>query len=305
MTIHLFVTSYLLCFVYCFSIMLIRSAVAFRLSSLLMTIASLLFCACYAFVNYVSCAFNLNFFLVCIDICILHVCVNLLSDYKDFKYGIDNILSTGSSGAIVSGLINPDRVLLLFYVFTFIFIIIGLISVYFLGIKILFIGCVALLLSLSYTEWPLRLKYRACGELCVFILFGPILTYVAIFSLTHDFNTVDLLCSFITGGFVTSVLLANNIRDYKYDINKTITFVTKYGLKKAYILNYIIVHLFYIDVLLLVYVGRFPKSSLFVLLSYILVIFSFFYMKSWKYIHIFFWGHIINCVILSLSFIYG
>ena len=85
---------------------------------------------------------------------------------------------------------------------------------------------------------------------------------------------------FIPGGLlITCVILANNIRDYYFDLNKTNTLVTRIGLKKSYIILYVLANLSFVINCILGYFS--------VLISYPILLLSLKFKNHPKFINFF------------------
>jgi 1,4-dihydroxy-2-naphthoate octaprenyltransferase len=78
------------------------------------------------------------------------------------------------------------------------------------------------LISVFYTGKPIALKYRALGELAVFIIWGPLMVTGSYIVQRNMFSLDALLISIPQGLLVALVLFANNARDTKYDESKKI-----------------------------------------------------------------------------------
>jgi 1,4-dihydroxy-2-naphthoate octaprenyltransferase len=85
------------------------------------------------------------------------------------------------------------------------------------GWPVLAIGLAGVLTGLFYTAPPLPLKYRAAGEVLVFLIWGPLAMLGAYYVQAQRFSPAVLLVSVPFGALVSLVLLANNIRDTAHD----------------------------------------------------------------------------------------
>ena len=71
--------------------------------------------------------------------------------------------------------------------------------------------------GVCYTARPVALKYKALGEIAVFVMFGPLMVSGAYFVQTGAFSSRVVWISIPFGIFVALVLFANNIRDIGFD----------------------------------------------------------------------------------------
>jgi 1,4-dihydroxy-2-naphthoate octaprenyltransferase len=152
---------------------------------------------------------------------LFHAGTNAVSDYYDFKYGIDRKDTQGSSGVLVGGLMTARQALVVGLVILVAACIpAGVIAIY-RGWPIVVLGAAALVGGFFYAGWPIGYKYFALGDLMVFVLMGPIMVLGAFFTLTGSLDHAALLrvllISLPIGCLVTAILHANNIRDIQTD----------------------------------------------------------------------------------------
>ena len=152
---------------------------------------------------------------------LLHGGANVLNDYFDYRYHIDTTDVSGSFGnesrVLTSGLLTPGQVLAVGLGLYVLAIPIGLYLISLRGITILILGIVGFITGVCYTARPVALKYKALGELAVFIMFGPLMVSGAYFVQAGVFTPRVFWVSVPLGIFVALVLLANNIRDIRFD----------------------------------------------------------------------------------------
>lgn len=159
----------------------------------------------------------LNAFTAVLAIICLQLAINLLNDYEDHIKLIDLPGTFGGSGVLQSGKLSPQDVRFAA------FLCIGLASL--LAIPSLLnhpkmtlgIGMLGLLGVLGYSSRPLDLKYKALGDLTVFILCGPAL---ALGYSTVMFGNSDVgvcLVGVSAGAAAAVILHANNIADIVVD----------------------------------------------------------------------------------------
>lgn len=100
-----------------------------------------------------------------------HAGINLISDYYDFKKGVDTTEALSSHpGALVKELIEPERLLLAAFLAFLITMVIGTLLFVQVGWPVLLFGGVGLMGGYFYTGCPLSYKYRGLGELFISLL---------------------------------------------------------------------------------------------------------------------------------------
>ncbi len=163
----------------------------------------------------------LAFLLTVLGVILLHGGANVVNDYFDHRYHVDTAEVSGSFGnesrILIHGLLTPRQVLTIGIVIYALAIPIGLYLINLRGITILLLGVIGFITGVCYTARPVALKYRALGEIAVFVMFGPLMVSGAYFVQTGAFSSRVVWISVPFGIFVALVLLANNIRDARFD----------------------------------------------------------------------------------------
>ncbi|MCX7908444.1 MAG: 1,4-dihydroxy-2-naphthoate octaprenyltransferase [Ignavibacteria bacterium] len=184
---------------------------------------------------------------------LFHIGANMVSDYYDYKFGVDAEDTYGGSGVLVEKLLKPKQVLT-GGLFSFsIGFILGLIIVAVRGYEVLLMGLGGLACGLFYTLTRKGWKYIALGDLAVFIAFGPLLVIGSYFSLTGTYDLDTFLISLPIGFLVVAILHANNTRDIFNDSRvkiKTLPMII--GLKGSKIGYYFLIFGSYFITILLV-----------------------------------------------------
>jgi 1,4-dihydroxy-2-naphthoate octaprenyltransferase len=199
---------------------------------------------------------------------LFHTGTNLVSEYFDYKKGVDKADTFGSSRILVDGLMNPKTVLYGGYAAFAIGFLLGLVLVAYWGYPILILGSVGLLGGLFYTGFPVGYKYFALGDIFVFMLFGPLMMLGTFMGLTGEFSWNVVLLSIPLGLLVAAILHANNIRDIMSDSKAKIkTFAILFGLQGAKYEYYALVMGAYFSVILMVALQIISPWTLLVLLS--------------------------------------
>ena len=248
---------------------------------------------------------NLNtkaFIFTSISVVFFHLAVNTISEYRDCIKGIDDPTSPGTKYRLVSGIVSKGSVLYLGVTSFIIASVSGLFALYTSSLLLLIPGLIGACIALFYSEQPFGIKYKALGEIAVFVAYGPLLGFSTTYSLVYHCSIIDLSI-FIPGALlITDVLLANNIRDYRFDLHKTKTLVTILGMKKSYILLYLLAHLSYIVYFVLIYTNIFSNMGYWLFITYPSLLLSHKFKNNPKFINyfgsLFFIMEIIVCISL-------
>ncbi len=148
---------------------------------------------------------------------LFHAGTNVVSEYFDFKKGVDRDETFGSSRVLVEGLLSPDQVLrggIALFAFG---CLLGVILLAARGWPMLAFAIVGLLGGVFYTGAPVGYKYRGMGDFMVFLLMGPLMVTGAFYALTGTLSDHPAWVSLPVGFLVAAILNANNIRDIAHD----------------------------------------------------------------------------------------
>ncbi len=208
------------------------------------------------------------FLLVFLGLLLAHSAVNVLSDYFDYIRGADTWRVLGSSRVLVDGLMKPRHHLLLGVSLLLISLAIGFYFVFAIDYKILYFIIPGLILGIFYTAPPIGFKYRALGDLAVFLAFGPIMTLGVYYIQTREISLIPILLSIPIGLLTIAILHGNNFRDIKEDIIAGYkTFAGIIGPKASSYYYVILVSLAYILTIYFILNGFLPVAGLLVLIT--------------------------------------
>lgn len=150
--------------------------------------------------------------LAVLGVVVLHSAGNVLSDYYDYKTGVDNERAFAVPN-LVFGKFQPAEYLrfsiLLFVAGVLIGVGITLLS----GPGLLVVGGIGVLLTILYSF----LKYHALGDLDIFLIFGVLPVLGTCYAITGAFHPESLILSLPIGIITVSVLHANNTFDIPSD----------------------------------------------------------------------------------------
>ena len=199
-----------------------------------------------------------------------HAGANLLSDYYDYRARVDREGTFGSSGLLVAGVMEPSQIRNGGWVA---FVVAGLIGAYLVYVTPGGLFLVGLVLigggfGIFYTAGPIEFKYRALGDIAVFLSFGPDMVLGAYFVQAHRFSWLPVLYALPIGLLVDAILHSNNLRDIANDraVNiKTVPILI--GESRAKTMYYALVFGAYGTTLFLIAFSGLPVFSLMVFLS--------------------------------------
>ncbi len=212
------------------------------------------------------------FVLVSLAIVSFHAAANVLNDYFDTRYEVDQPDSPTARyrpQPILSGMFTPGQLLSEAIFFYAVSVAVGLGLAYLRSIHILWIGFLGLLASIFYTAGPIKYKYRAWGEFAVFVIWGPLMFEGAYAVQRQALSLKALGLSIPFGILVALVLLANNIRDIAYDSRQGIkTIGILLGSRRSFRVYAGLIVAAYTYTVLMVLLGFLSPWGLLVILSF-------------------------------------
>lgn len=152
---------------------------------------------------------------------VVHLGGNVINDFYDAR-GSDplNRMVTpfsGGSRVIQDGSLSPGRVLILALVLFAAGLAIGLILAGMGRPWALAVGGAGLFGAWAYSSPPLSLMTRSLGEVVLFLVFGPVLTWGTGYVMMGEFNWQSFVLGLPTGWVITAVLWINQFPDYAAD----------------------------------------------------------------------------------------
>lgn len=223
--------------------------------SLAMTLAS-----CAVILSYAHYSENfswINFIILTIALCAIHLGANLFDDYIDVKNKLNQGIElknikfcsfTPKASLITNGAYSFDNVKTILIILFSIGILTGIYFTLIAGWQILIFTILGGILSLFY---PISSRYYL-AEIIIGLIFGPLMIMGGYFALCGEFNSNLLLLSMAIF-FSTLVLLhTHNIMDWEFDINEnknTLAILCKTKEKAIEILKYMIIFAYLIIVI--------------------------------------------------------
>jgi len=211
------------------------------------------------------------FAITAIGITLFHAAANLINDYFDTLYDIDQEDSPTAKyrpQPIISGALTPRQTIVEASVFLVLTIAIGMTAAMIRSWHIMWIGLIGLFTSIYYTAGPVKFKYRALGEFAVFMMWGPLMIEGAYAVQRQALSMKALYISVPFGVLVALVLFANNMRDIAYDSRHNVKTVSiMLGSRNSYVLFAGLIALAYAYVLGMILIGIMSFWGLLIFLS--------------------------------------
>ncbi|UCD38851.1 MAG: 1,4-dihydroxy-2-naphthoate octaprenyltransferase [Fidelibacterota bacterium] len=184
---------------------------------------------------------------------LFHTGTNLLNDYFDYRKGVDQDYTYGSSKVVFEGLLTARQVMAGGWVAYIIGIALGFILIWVRGLPMFYLGLVGFLGGVFYTAGPIAYKYHALGDFLVFALMGPLMVIGSYFALTGSYEVSILYVSLPVGFLVAAILASNNYRDIAHDTQAGIkTFASVLGPAGAKVEYFVLVLGAYLAIVLMV-----------------------------------------------------
>jgi 1,4-dihydroxy-2-naphthoate octaprenyltransferase len=205
---------------------------------------------------------------IVVSLILLHSASNVISDFDDYRLGVDGKETLGGSRVLVDDLIKPKEMFRFGVTLFALAVLIGIPIIYARGLSILLFGLIGIIGGFFYTGRPIGYKYIALGDFFIFIIYGPAIVSGTFYALTGTFSPVAVYTSIPLGLLIAGILQANNLRDISHDKNaniKTLATIFGEGFAKAEYLFLIIGA--YVTVIILVATRILTPWSLLVLLS--------------------------------------
>ena len=212
----------------------------------------------------------LHFILSLIGCMVAHAGANLLSDYYDYRTRVDREGTFGSSGLLVAKIMEPAQVIKGGWIAL---LIAGAIGIYLVlvtpgGSFLLLLMAIGGIFGVFYTAGPIEFKYRALGDVAVFISFGPAMVVGAYYVQAHHFSWSPALYAVPIALLVDAVLHSNNLRDIENDkAVKIKTMPILIGEKRAKVVYHILIFGSYFSTLVLILFERLSPFALLTLIS--------------------------------------
>ncbi|MCK4413601.1 MAG: prenyltransferase [Candidatus Eisenbacteria sp.] len=210
-----------------------------------------------------------HFLLAALGAACVHAAANLLNDYYDYRSGVDRPGVEGASrGTLVTGRLTAHEVLIAGLILWGVSALFALYFVLAVGPVLLPLIGIGLLLGAGYTAAPTALKYRALGDLSVFVAFGVGITVGGYIVQAGAFSWTPVAYSVPMGLLIAAILHGNNLRDITSDREAGIkTMAMILGPRPARIVYALLLLFAYLSVIVFAATGIAVPTALLALLS--------------------------------------
>lgn len=167
-------------------------------------------------------------FLGLIGIFIVHLSVNMLDDYFDWKKGaVETYKNLEAQGLVpennkcfyfTQNLVTPQSVFVVASLLSAIAFLIGLFIASKVGISVIIIALITAALGFFYSASPIKLSYRGLGEPVIAVIFGPLLMTGAYLTAGAHLDKFILLISTIMGILVMNIGYVHAVSDFDSDL---------------------------------------------------------------------------------------
>lgn len=181
-----------------------------------------------------------------LGVVLLHSAGNVLSDWADYRSGVDNETAFAVPN-LVFHRFEPEEYLRFSIILFVAGVAVGVLITFLSGPGLLIAGGVGVLLTMLYSF----LKYHALGDADIFLIFGVLTVLGTTYAITGAYVPQALVLSIPIGLVTVSVLHANNTLDSETDRAAGIrTFAMLIGLKASAILYccYMVIPFVYVAV---------------------------------------------------------
>lgn len=182
-------------------------------ATLLPAVATALLC--------INLGFSLDVFVLIsaiIGVLFLQVAVNVFNDVEDYFKLIDLPGSLGGSGVIQSAWFSAKQMQVIAWSALCLACLCALPAVLKYPLHISAIALIAGIGVTGYSGKPFRFKYRALGDLLVFLLCGPALTMGIAIAATGTIHPLTIILGGYFGFIACGILNANNLNDIRVDV---------------------------------------------------------------------------------------
>lgn len=163
-----------------------------------------------------------------IGVALVHMSVNMLDDYFDWKKGAvaeyKKLLDEGMQARthkcfyLEENLTTPNKLLIVALSMDAFACLLGLIIALNVGYSVIIIAALAGIMGFFYSAPPLKLSYRGLGELSIGIIFGPLLMAGAYITAGAKIDLPIIYASAILGLLIANIAHTHAIMDFDSDI---------------------------------------------------------------------------------------
>ena len=158
-----------------------------------------------------------------IGVILLHLGLNLLDDWFDYKIGSaearSKVANEGFRGRMIkypyltSGQATHQQLLKVVLILLCAAGLMGAAVIAVRGWNIVWWMIAALIIGVSYSGGPLKLGFRGLGELVIFIMFGPLMMTGVYYAITGSLDWKIVYLSIAAGLLVTNIVYSHSVLD--------------------------------------------------------------------------------------------
>ena len=152
--------------------------------------------------------------LVLIAVVCYHLGLNMVSDFYDFKMGVDHALLPGYQSPLVKGEVSEKKWKIVAGSILGFGTGVGFLLTFQCGYHLLWIGGIGLIAGYFYHIF----KKYTLGDVLIFVLFGVLTVQGTFYVLTSELSVTALLLSIPVGLITTAIIHANYTRDRVHDL---------------------------------------------------------------------------------------
>ena len=152
-----------------------------------------------------------------VSVILFQIAINVFNDVEDHLKLIDLPGVIGGSGVIQKAWISAQQLRNFASGSLCLGVLIGVYPVLQAPQILITLGVLSLLGVLGYSGWPLRLKYRALGDLTVLLMCGPMLSLGFSFAVFQSWDNGIISLGLMFGAAAVGILHANNLNDIEVD----------------------------------------------------------------------------------------
>lgn len=213
-------------------------------------------------------------FLGLIGVVLVHISINMLDDYFDWKKGAvaeyKKLLDGGMQARthkcfyLEENLTTLNTVLAVALSMDAIGCLIGLYIALKVGFSVILIALLAGVMGFFYSAPPFRLSYHGLGELAIGIIFGPLIMAGAYITAGGIIDKPLLLASVALGALIANISHTHAIMDFKSDLNVgKISLATFLKTQDNAILAQALIFAFaYVVIAVGIFIGVFPLATI-------------------------------------------
>ncbi len=153
----------------------------------------------------------------------MHLGANLHNDVSDHWRGVDLYGGDGGSGVIQRGWLSPRQVFRVAVLLFLLGTLLGLPLVLRRGLDLLVVSALGLIGALGYSQRHFGYKYTGLGDLCVFLLLGPLMVVGSSIAVSGEWDGLLVMAALPIGFFVALILHGNNLNDLHLDRRAGVT----------------------------------------------------------------------------------